>query len=170
MSQAVVVLVGMRQDHREQCRVGLGKACELAAANLEEENSKVKSLRDKLEKALMERCPDCRLNGDPDNRLPNTCNISFEYIEGEAILFELSHHGICASSGSACTSGTLDPSHVLKAMQVPFSAIHGSLRISLSRYNSEEDIRRTIAVLPGIVANLRKLSPYWDDERNCLQV
>ena len=86
------------------------------------------------------------------------------------MLYELSRHGICASSGSACTSGSLDPSHVLKAMQVPFTAIHGSLRISLSRYNSDADIDRIIEVLPVIVARLRKLSPYWDDERKCLKI
>ncbi len=103
-------------------------------------------------------------------RLPNTLNLAFHGIEGEAILFELSRHGICASSGSACTSGTLDPSHVLKAMQVPFTAIHGSVRISLSRYNDEEDIERIIEVLPDIIARLRKLSPYWNDERNCLEI
>ena len=140
--------------------VGLGKACELAAVNLEEENSKVKYLRDKLEKALMEKCPDCRLNGDPDNRLPNTCNISFEYIEGEAILLMLDKYGICASSGSACTSGSLEPSHVLRAMGVPFTAAHGSIRFSLSRYNTEEEVDFTIEHMPAIVNQLRELSPF----------
>jgi len=140
--------------------VGLGKACELAAVNLQEENSKVKYLRDKLEKALMEKCPDCRLNGDPDNRLPNTCNISFEYIEGEAILLMLDKYGICASSGSACTSGSLEPSHVLRAMGVPFTAAHGSIRFSLSRYNTEEEVDFTIEHMPAIVNQLRELSPF----------
>ena len=140
--------------------VGLGKACELAAANLEEENSKVRYLRDKLEKALMEKCPDCRLNGDPDNRLPNTCNVSFEYIEGEAILLMLDKYGICASSGSACTSGSLEPSHVLRAMGVPFTAAHGSIRFSLSRYNTEEEMDFTIERMPAIVNQLRELSPF----------
>lgn len=140
--------------------VGLGKACELAAANLEEENNKVKYLRDKLEKALLENCPDCRLNGDPDNRLPNTCNVSFEYIEGEAILLMLDKYGICASSGSACTSGSLEPSHVLRAMGVPFTAAHGSIRFSLSRYNTEEEVDFTIDKMPGIVSQLRELSPF----------
>ena len=140
--------------------VGLGKACELAAANLEEENSKVKSLRDKLERALMENCADCRLNGDPENRLPNTCNISFEYIEGEAILLMLDKYGICASSGSACTSGSLEPSHVLRAMGVPFTAAHGSIRFSLSRYNTEEEVDFTIEHMPAIVNQLRELSPF----------
>jgi len=140
--------------------VGLGKACELAAANLEEENSKVKHLRDKLEKALLEKCPDCRLNGDPDNRLPNTCNVSFEYIEGEAILLMLDKYGICASSGSACTSGSLEPSHVLRAMGVPFTAAHGSIRFSLSRYNTEQEVDFTIEKMPEIVNQLRELSPF----------
>ena len=140
--------------------VGLGKACELAADNLEEENSRVKFLRDKLEAAILEKCPDCRLNGDPDHRLPNTCNISFEYIEGEAILLMLDKYGICASSGSACTSGSLEPSHVLRAMGVPFTAAHGSIRFSLSRYNTEEEVDYTIKKLPPIISRLRELSPF----------
>ncbi len=140
--------------------VGLGKACELAAANLEEENSKVKCLRDKLEKAQMEKCPDCRLNGDTEDRLPNPCNVSFEYIEGEAILLMLDKYGICASSGSACTSGSLEPSHVLRAMGVPFTAAHGSIRFSLSRYNTEEEVDFTIEHMPAIVNQLRELSPF----------
>ena len=140
--------------------VGLGKACELAAANLEAENSKVKHLRDKLERALMENCADCRLNGDPENRLPNTCNVSFEYIEGEAILLMLYNYGICASSGSACTSGSLEPSHVLRAMGVPFTAAHGSIRFSLSRYNTEEEVDFAIEKMPAIVNQLRELSPF----------
>ena len=140
--------------------VGLGKACELAADNLEEENSRVKFLRDKLEAAILEKCPDCRLNGNPDHRLPNTCNISFEYIEGEAILLMLDKYGICASSGSACTSGSLEPSHVLRAMGVPFTAAHGSIRFSLSRYNTEEEVDYTIKKLPPIISRLRELSPF----------
>jgi len=140
--------------------VGLGKACELAAENLEAENSKVKYLRDKLEGAILEKCPDCRLNGDPDNRLPNTSNISFEYIEGEAILLMLDKYGICASSGSACTSGSLEPSHVLRAMGVPFTAAHGSIRFSLSRYNTEEEVDYTIEKLPPVINQLRELSPF----------
>jgi cysteine desulfurase len=140
--------------------VGLGKACELAAENLEIENGKVKALRDKLEKSILAKCPDCRLNGDPENRLPNTTNISFEYIEGEAILLMLDKYGICASSGSACTSGSLEPSHVLRAMGVPFTAAHGSIRFSLSRYNTEEDVDYTIEKLPPIISRLRELSPF----------
>lgn len=140
--------------------VGLGKACELAAENIEEETRKVKYLRDKLENAILKSCPDCRLNGDKENRLPNTSNISFEYIEGEAILLLLDRFGICASSGSACTSGSLEPSHVLRAMGVPFTAAHGSIRFSLSRYNTEQEVDYTIEVMPKIVNQLRKLSPF----------
>lgn len=140
--------------------VGLGKACELAAENIEQENKKVKRLRDKLENAMLENCPDSRLNGDKKNRLPNTSNISFEYIEGEAILLMLDKYGICASSGSACTSGSLEPSHVLRAMGVPFTAAHGSIRFSLSRYNTEEEVDHTIEIMPQIVNQLRELSPF----------
>jgi cysteine desulfurase len=140
--------------------VGLGKACELALASIGEENKKVKYLRDKLEYAILKECPDCRLNGDKDNRLPNTTNISFEYIEGEAILLMLDQHGICASSGSACTSGSLEPSHVLRAMGVPFTAAHGSIRFSLSRYNTEEEVDYAIETIPPIINRLRELSPF----------
>ena len=151
--------------------VGLAKACELAIAGVADEQGRVRDLRDRLQKTLIERIPAIEVNGkEAAVRLPNTLNLAFHGIEGEAILFELSRHGICASSGSACTSGTLDPSHVLKAMQVPFTAIHGSVRISLSRYNNEDDIERIIEVLPDIIARLRKLSPYWNDERNCLEI
>ncbi len=151
--------------------VGLAKACELAVAGVAEEQTRVRSLRDRLQAALEERIPALEINGKAAAlRLPNTLNLAVHGIEGEAILYELSRHGICASSGSACTSGTLDPSHVLKAMHVPFTAIHGSVRISLSRYNDEADIERIIEVLPAVVARLRKLSPYWDDQRNCLNI
>jgi cysteine desulfurase len=140
--------------------VGLGKACELAAQNLEEENNKIKFLRDKLENTLLQMCPGSRLNGDKDNRLPNTSNISFEYVEGEAILLMLDKYGICASSGSACTSGSLEPSHVLRAMGVPFTSAHGSIRFSLSRYNTEEEVDYTIENMPPIINKLRQLSPF----------
>jgi cysteine desulfurase len=140
--------------------VGLSKACELAAQNIKEENKRVKYLRDKLENAILEKCSDSRLNGDKENRLPNTSNISFEYIEGEAILLMLDKYGICASSGSACTSGSLEPSHVLRAMGVPFTAAHGSIRFSLSRYNTEEEVDYTIEKLPPIINQLRELSPF----------
>ena len=140
--------------------VGLGKACELAAKNIEQENNRIKGLRDKLENAMLKSCPDCRVNGDTQSRLPNTTNISFEYIEGEAILLMLDKYGICASSGSACTSGSLEPSHVLRAMGVPFTAAHGSIRFSLSRYNTEKEIDYTIEKMPQIVTHLRELSPF----------
>lgn len=140
--------------------VGLGKACELAENNFENENNKVKYLRDKLENAILEKCSDSMLNGDKQNRLPNTTNISFEYIEGEAILLMLDQYGICASSGSACTSGSLEPSHVLRAMGVPFTAAHGSIRFSLSRYSTEEEVDYTIEKIPPIINQLRKLSPF----------
>jgi cysteine desulfurase len=151
--------------------VGLAKACELAVAGIDDEQNRVRIMRDRLQATLTRLIPALEVNGkDAAMRLPNTINLAVHGIEGEAILYELSRHGICASSGSACTSGSLDPSHVLKAMQVPFSAIHGSLRISLSRYNNDSDIDRIIEVLPVIIARLRKLSPYWDDERNCLSI
>ncbi|MBN2271925.1 MAG: cysteine desulfurase NifS [Sedimentisphaerales bacterium] len=140
--------------------VGLGKACELAARNIELENTRVRNLRDKLEKGILEACPDCRINGDPENRLPNTTNISFEFIEGEAILLMLDKYGICASSGSACTSGSLEPSHVLRAMGVPFTAAHGSIRFSLSRYSTQKEVDFTIEIMPKIVNQLRELSPF----------
>ena len=140
--------------------IGLGKACELAGEHIEDENNNVKYLRDKLENTILEKCPDCRVNGDKDNRLPNTANISFEYIEGEAILLMLDKFGICASSGSACTSGSLEPSHVLRAMGVPFTAAHGSIRFSLSRFNTEVEVDYIIEKMPEIVNQLRELSPF----------
>nr|WP_291316786.1 aminotransferase class V-fold PLP-dependent enzyme [Desulfuromonas sp.] len=118
----------------------------------------------------MAKIPALEINGREAERLPNTLNLALHGVEGEAILYELSRQGICASSGSACTSGSLDPSHVLQAMEVPFTAIHGSLRISLSRYTEEAEVERIIEVLPPIVASLRRLSPFWDDKRNCLKV
>ncbi|OVE76295.1 cysteine desulfurase NifS [bacterium E08(2017)] len=139
--------------------VGLGKACELAAETIKQEAS-VAKLRDKLEEGLLASCPDSMVNGDRKNRLPNTANISFQYIEGEAILYHLSDLGICASSGSACTSGSLEPSHVIRAMGIPFTAAHGSIRFSLSRYTTEEDIDYVIEQMPPIVEKLRKLSPF----------
>lgn len=140
--------------------IAFGKACEIAGKALEYKSSYLAKLRDKLENNLLNKCPDSRINGDTDNRLPNTTNLSFEYVEGEAILLRLDEYGICASSGSACTSGSLEPSHVLRAMGVPFTAIHGSIRFSLSRYNTEDEIDRVIEVMPLIIKDLRELSPY----------
>jgi len=143
--------------------VGLGKACELASRHLEEENNRVRSLRDKLEQGLLETIPDTLVNGDREHRLPNTISVSFEYVEGESILLLLSNLGICASSGSACTSGSLEPSHVLRAMGIPFTAAHGSVRFSLSIYNAEEDIDYILEQLPPIIGRLREISPFWRD-------
>lgn len=141
--------------------VGLGKACELAGHHLETENTIVRRLRDKLEAALLAAIPKSRVNGDTKQRLPNTSNISFEFVEGEGILLLMNEHGICASSGSACTSGSLQPSHVLRAMGVPFTMAHGSIRFSLSIYNTEEEIDFVIGKLPAIIERLRGMSPYW---------
>jgi cysteine desulfurase len=140
--------------------VGLGTACGLAGKNMEEESTRVKNLRDKLEKGILEKIPNVRVNGDTIRRLPNTTNIGFEFIEGESILLKLDEKGIAASSGSACTSGSLMPSHVLRAMGIPFTFIQGSIRFSLSRYNKEEDIEYTLRELPPIVGLLRQISPY----------
>nr|WP_320010243.1 cysteine desulfurase NifS [uncultured Desulfobulbus sp.] len=144
--------------------VGLGKACELAAAMMEEENTRVRALRDKLEKGLLSSIPKALLNGHPEKRLPNTANISFEYVEGEAILLMMNQHNICASSGSACTSGSLEPSHVLRAMGVPFTAAHGSIRFSLSVYNTEKEVDFILEKMPPIIARLRELSPFWEED------
>jgi cysteine desulfurase len=140
--------------------VGLGKASEIAAKEIGSENTKVRKLRDKLENAILKTCKDAFLNGDKINRLPNTTNISFEFIEGEAILLLLNQFGICASSGSACTSGSLEPSHVMRAMGVPFTAAHGSIRFSLSRYNTEAEVDFVAEKMPPIINRLRELSPF----------
>jgi cysteine desulfurase len=142
--------------------IGLGKACELADKNMQRENTEVMRLRDKLEKELLKRIPQSRVNGDTVNRLPNTTNISFEYVEGEAILLLMNELGICASSGSACTSGSLQPSHVLRAMGVPFTMAHGSIRFSLSISNTEKEIDFVIEKMPAIIERLRGMSPYWN--------
>ncbi len=143
--------------------IGLGKACELARKGMAEEIAHVKKLRDRLETGIAERIPAIRINGDKSSRLPNTSSISFEYIEGEAILLLLDQHGICASSGSACTTGSLEPSHVLRAMGLPYTAAHGTLRFSFSRYNTVEEVDRIIEVLPSVISTLRKMSPYWKE-------
>jgi len=140
--------------------VGLGKAVELAAANMEAERRHLTRLRDKLEGGLLATCPDARVNGDRVCRLPNTTNMSFEYIEGEAILYHMSDLGICASTGSACAAGSLEPSHVIRAMGVPFTAVHGSVRFSLSRYNTEDEVDYVLEHMPRIVRKLRDLSPF----------
>ena len=128
---------------------------------MEIENTRVKHLRDRLESEICLRIPNSRVNGNRLNRLPNTTNISFEFVEGEAILLMMDELGICASSGSACTSGSLQPSHVLRAMGVPFTMAHGSIRFSLSIYNTEEEVDFVIEHLPPIIEKLRRMSPYW---------
>lgn len=143
--------------------IGLGRAAELAMEKMDEETSRVKALRDKLENGLLKTVPNSMVNGDRTNRLPNTSNISFEYVEGEAILIHLSNLGICASSGSACTSGSLEPSHVLRAMGVPFTAAHGSIRFSLSTYNTEEEVDYVLENVPKVIEKLRNMSPFWKD-------
>jgi cysteine desulfurase len=140
--------------------IALGKACEVAGKFMEDENTRVRSMRDRLEKELLDLIPNGRINGGKTERLPNTASIAFEFVEGEAILLLLSEHGICASSGSACTSGSLEPSHVLRAMGVPFTCAHGSIRFSLSRFTTDAEIDLVIRVLPGIIRRLREMSPF----------
>jgi cysteine desulfurase len=141
--------------------IGLGRACELAAEMMNEENTRVKALRDRLEEGLLAAIPKSMRNGHKTDRLPNTSNISFEYVEGESILLHMNRYNICASSGSACTSGSLEPSHVLRAMGVPFTAAHGSIRFSLSTYNTEAEVDFVLEKMPGIIESLRQMSPFW---------
>jgi cysteine desulfurase len=140
--------------------VGLGVACDLAGKKLDEENKRIRALRDRLEKGILESCPGSRVNGDTACRLPNTTNISFDYVEGEAILLMLDDRGICASTGSACASGSLEPSHVLRAMNVPGVSVHGSIRFSLSTYSTDADVDTVLIELPKIIKRLRELSPF----------
>ncbi len=164
----------LRGGHQERGRragtenvpgiVALGKAAELALQNIDVENTKVRGLRDRLESAILSAVPRCFVTGDPSNRLPNTANIAFEFIEGEAILLLLNKAGIAASSGSACTSGSLEPSHVMKAMGIPYTAAHGTVRFSLSTHTTAAEVDRVISEVPGVVARLRKLSPYWGED------
>jgi cysteine desulfurase len=140
--------------------VGLGKACEMAMAHIGEENSAVKGLRDTLERTLLATCKGARLNGDPQHRLPNTTNISFEFIEGEGILLLLDEKGIAASSGSACTTGSLQPSHVMMAMGIPYTLAHSSIRFSLSRFTTKAEITAVCEAMPVIIDRLRAISPY----------
>ena len=141
--------------------IGLGAACRIARENLAAERATLAKLRDRLEAGVLANIPEVHVNGDKEHRLPNTSSISFKYIEGESILMYLDMHNICASSGSACTTGSLEPSHVLKAMGVPYSSAHGTIRFSLSKYNTESDIDTVVSVLPPIIARLREISPYW---------
>jgi cysteine desulfurase len=140
--------------------IALGKACELAGLHMGAENTSVKAQRDRLQDALMAAIPHARINGGGAERLPNTTSIAFEFVEGEAILMLLSELGICASSGSACTSGSLEPSHVLRAMGVPFTCAHGSIRFSLSRFTTDIEVDTVIREMPPIIARLRQMSPF----------
>lgn len=161
----------MMGGHQEKARrggtenvpyiVGLGTAAVLAKTRLSDGSlARMAALRDKLQNGLLSTIPDSKLNGDPENRVPNTVNISFGYVEGEAILMYLNEYGICASSGSACTSGSLEPSHVLRAMGVDFKFAHGSVRFSLSDQTTEAEVDKVLEVMPGIIENLRKISPF----------
>lgn len=167
-------VIGGHQEHGRRAGtenvasiIALGRACELAGADIEGEMDYLGRLRNRLEKGLTESCPDAGVNGKTGDRLPNTTNISFEYVEGEAILLRLNEYGICASSGSACSSGSLEPSHVLRSMGVPFTAVHGSVRFSLSRYNTEEEIEKVIEIMPPIIKELRQLSPFGREKMEC---
>ncbi len=164
----------LRGGHQERGRragtenvasvIALGKAAEIAMAHMPFENTKVTAMRDRLEQGILESVSHCFVTGDVTKRLPNTCNIAFEYVEGEAILMLLNKQGIAASSGSACTSGSLEPSHVMRAMDIPYTAAHGSTRFSFSRYNTMHEVERVIEAIPPIIKQLRKLSPYWSDD------
>ncbi|GAA5214907.1 cysteine desulfurase NifS [Corallincola platygyrae] len=163
----------MRGGHQERGRragtenvsgiVALGAASELAMRSVQEDTARIAMLRDRLEHGLLARIPNAFVTGDASNRVPNTCNIAIEYIEGESVLLMLNQHGIAASSGSACTSGSLEPSHVMRAMDIPYTAAHGAIRFSLSRFTTDEMIDQVLAVLPDIVKQLRTMSPYWNE-------
>lgn len=148
--------------------VGLAKAAELAQNSLEFENTKVKELRDMLEYGILSNVKNAKLNSRTKMRVPNTTNIGFEYIEGELILLHLDELGICASSGSACTSGSLEPSHVLRAMKTPFTSLHGSIRFSLSRFTTEDEIKYVVENMPKLVKKLAKISPFQKELANIL--
>lgn len=164
----------LRGGHQERGRragtensasiVALGKAAELACEHLDDERTFVAAMRDRLEQGILAAVPHAFVTGDPQNRLPNTSNIAFEYVEGEAILMLLNKQGIAASSGSACTSDSLEPSHVMRAMGIPYTAAHSSIRFSLSRYNTLDEVEKVIEAVPPIMRQLRKLSPYWDGD------
>lgn len=146
--------------------VGLGKAIELATANVNKHNENMRKMRDRLRAGLLE-IPGCRLNGHPEKRLPDNLNLSFEYIEGESLLLMLDEMGVCCSTGSACSSGSLDPSHVLRAIGLPPEIAQGTLRLTLGDENSEEDIDYVLEVLPEIVEKLRAISPFYKPENIC---
>ena len=146
--------------------VGLARACELAKEHAPD-MVRIGKLRDGLEEEILRTVPYVEINGRGAERTPNTLNMACHFIEGESILYELNGYGVCASTGSACSSGSLEPSHVLKAMGVPFTAMHGSVRLSFSAYTTEAEAKRIAEIFPKVVANLRHMSPYWDQKRNC---
>jgi len=162
-------MIGGHQEHGRRggtenvaSIVGMGQAAAIAKEHVDANDyERIGQLRDKLESTLLAQVPNSMVNGDQEHRLPNTTSIAFEYVEGEAILLMMNEHGICASSGSACTSGSLEPSHVLRAMGVPYTAAHGSIRFSLSRYTTENEIDVVIKTLPPIIDRLRDMSPFW---------
>jgi cysteine desulfurase len=166
----------LRGGHQERGRragtenaasiIALGKAAQLAYEAVENDTYRIQLMRDRLEQGILARIPSCFVTGNPAKRVPNTTNIAIEYVEGEALLLMMNHVGIAASSGSACTSGSLEPSHVMRAMDIPFTAAHGTLRFSFSRFNTDDDVDHVLAHLPAIVARLREMSPYWDNETN----
>ena len=145
---------------------GLARACRLAGEHAAD-MGRIEGLRNWLEEEILRTVSHVEVNGRGVERTPNTLNMACHFIEGESILYELNGHGICASTGSACSSGSLEPSHVLKAMGVPFTAMHGSVRLSFSAYTTEADVQRIAEIFPKVVANLRNMSPYWDQKRNC---
>ncbi len=159
------VIGGGQENHRRggteniASIAGLGRAAELALEHLDDEQSRVRALRNHLERGILESVPGSALNGHPEHRLPNTANISFPDLEGEAILLALDRHGLCVSTGSACTTGSLEPSHVLSAMGVPWNLARGAVRFSLSRYNSQAEIDRALAIIPEIIKSLRLALP-----------
>ena len=165
----------LRGGHQERGRragtensagiVGLGMACELAELHMPMLQGPIRELRDRLQEGLLARISCARVTGDPEHRTANTLNIAFEYVEGEAILLMLNQLGIAASSGSACTSGSLEPSHVMRAMGIPYTAAHGSIRFSLSRYTREREIELVLTQLPLIIERLRSMSPYWQQNK-----
>lgn len=145
--------------------IGLARACQLAQEHAPD-MARIEQLRDWLEAEILRQVTYVEINGQGAPRMPNTLNMAFHYIEGESILYELNRRGICASTGSACSSGSLEPSHVLKAMGIPFTAMHGSIRLSFSAYTTEDEVHRIAEAFPQVVANLRQMSPYWDQKRN----
>ncbi|MCX8093842.1 MAG: aminotransferase class V-fold PLP-dependent enzyme, partial [Candidatus Goldbacteria bacterium] len=146
--------------------IGMAKAAEISMGFYKNPENiiKIKRLRDMLEKGILEKIPEVIVNGHPEKRMENILNICIKYIEGESILIHLDFEGICASSGSACTSGSLEPSHVLLALGLPHEIAHGSIRFSFGKFNTEDDVKKVLDVLPSIVEKLRNMSPFWKEK------